>query len=106
MNQIFYYDQALDEYCLQGVIIFEQITELLAVWERIRPTSPKSLTINCAGIEKADSSFLAFLIEMRRWAHEHHQPWHLKKLPLFLKGFLSVYGIEEFLKSDQFITPT
>lgn len=103
MDQIFYYDQTLDEYCLQGVLGFDSMTSLLKQWEKIRSSEPKSLTVNCSGVEKADSSFLAFLIEMRRWAHDHHQPWHLKKLPLFLKGFLSVYGIEDFLRSDQFI---
>lgn len=105
MDDIFYYDSKTDEYVLKGVLGLDKIGCLLTRWEEIRSLEPKTLSVNCAHVEKADSSFLAFLIEMRRWAHEHHQCWHLKKLPPFLKSFLSVYGIEDFLKNDK-IAPT
>lgn len=101
MDDIFYYDTQNDEYVLKGTLGLDKIGDLLARWEQIRSLEPKALVVNCSFVEKADSSFLAFLIEMRRWAHDHHQSWHLKKLPLFLKSFLSVYGIEDFLKNDK-----
>lgn len=103
MDDFFYYNATADEYVLKGALSLDKMELLLEQWVKIRSTEPKTLFVNCSQVEKADSSFLAFLVEMRRWAHEHHQCWHVKKLPLFLKGFLTVYGIEEFLKNDKML---
>jgi ABC-type transporter Mla MlaB component len=104
MDEFFYYDNNHAEFVFKGCLGFEQTNMLLQKWESIRHHDSRPLCVNCALIVKADSSFLALLIEMRRWAKEKNQRWELKKLPLFLNNFLSVYGIEDFLKNDPSFT--
>ena len=82
---------------LGGEFLFSNATECLKELEAIKDHLYEQITLDCSQVKKADSSFLAILIEVRRWAHQKRWPFAIKQLPSFLKSFLSVYGIEELL---------
>ncbi len=82
---------------LSGDFLFSNAMDCLQTFESFKGLLHTSVTLDCAKITKADSSFLAILIEIRCWAHKKRWPFVIKDLPIFLKNFLSVYGIEELL---------
>jgi len=86
---------------VSGELLFKNAADSLQQWELLKPQVNIELILDCTHIVKADSSFLAILIEMRCWAHKKDFPFKLHKLPGFIKSFLTVYGIEELL-----MTPT
>jgi ABC-type transporter Mla MlaB component len=81
-----------------GALLFNKAASFVLEWERIRTQHIfETLTLDCSKIVKADSSFIALLIEIRCWAHQRNIPFYLKDLPVFIKNFLTVYGIENML---------
>jgi len=82
---------------LSGELLFKNAIESLQQWEQLKEHIHSQLTLDCSNISKADSSFLAILIEIRCWAHKQNLPFIIHQLPNFLKNFLTVYGIEELL---------
>lgn len=94
------YDPSLQKILFSGECLFHNATDTLQLWQQLQTQIEEKLVLDCSGIAKADSSFLAILIEMRRWAHKNNKPFFVEKLPKFLNSFLSVYGIEEFLSSS------
>jgi len=90
---------------VHGAIIFETLADVLMQWQQIKEEPAmlevNALVVDCASLERADSSFIAFLVELWRWTHELHKGFVLRNIPTFLKHFLTVYGVESFLLSDQ-----
>ena len=87
---------------MKGDFVFDSIVPVVALWQQIKLDYPPKipLIINCSAVTKADSSFFALLIEMRRWADHQEIKWQLRNLPKSLEGFLSAYGIGKLLASE------
>lgn len=90
---------------LTGEFTFDSIVDALPIWQKVALTilNTQEMIVQCEQVTKADSSFFALLIEMRRWAHKHDCRWQLKQLPKSLEGFLMAYGLSELLTSPKLI---
>jgi ABC-type transporter Mla MlaB component len=86
---------------LLGDFNFDSLVDVLPDWYQIKAKKfPSSCVIvDCEQVIKGDSSLLALIIEIRRWAHQKNYVWELKNLPKSLEGFLTVYGIADVLGS-------
>ncbi len=91
------YDDRTNVCVLSGEFRFSNAMECLTAFEDLKLKLHTHITLDCSKITKADSSFLAILIEIRCWTHRQRWPFTIKQLPPFLKNFLSVYGIESLL---------
>lgn len=85
----------------EGSATFENISDWLMQWEQLncQPaiSNETALILNCGRIEKADSSFIALLVEIWRWSQGLGKMFILEELPSFLTHFLTVYGVESIL---------
>lgn len=96
--------QVNKEIIFSGVFTFETIEPILKKWAEVKKNKflYEEVIINCEQVMKGDSSFIALLIEMRRWSHYEGLVWNLVNLPKIIQASLVTYGVADFLKTIEF----
>lgn len=82
-----------------GAIVFETIDSILDSWKQITSLIidlPK-VNISCSNLEIIDSSFMAFLIEVKRFCNQHGVRFSITGLDDEKQDFLSAYGVLDVL---------
>ena len=90
-----------DDYSLrcQGTFVFETIPAVLQQWDLLKGTVSKLSKINlcCHDIISVDSSFMALVIDIKRFCLLHNVRLKLTGLSKDKEDFLSAYGLDPVL---------
>ena len=90
---------------LSGEVTYDTLPTILLQWEKMKPSlkmnlkSQPALHVSCAQLSQADSSCIAFLLELRRFAYSENKEWILIDTPAFLSGFFTTYGVTQVLQN-------
>ena len=86
--------------CLEGYFVFETIDSVLGSWASLKSifSSLPKLKISCSKVISVDSSFMAFLIEIKRFCNEHGIRLDIQGLSENKQNFLQAYGVLDILR--------
>lgn len=86
--------------CLEGYFVFETMDAVLDIWTGTKSalSNLPKMTVLCSKIISFDSSFMAFLIEIKRFCIEHGIRIDMQGLSENKKNFLQAYGVLDILK--------
>ncbi|MFO7602515.1 MAG: STAS domain-containing protein [Gammaproteobacteria bacterium] len=82
---------------VSGELNAATVPRLLSDAAALFAQSGADLTIDLAGVSRADSSGLALLLDWMRSARQQQQQLHFQRLPAQLLDMARVSGIEELL---------
>jgi anti-anti-sigma factor len=82
---------------LGGVVDFDSVPELVQLAGSL-PATP-FVVVDASGVERIDSSGVAFLVWLKKHHGAHGQPLTLRNAPGQLSRLLAVTGLDEVLES-------
>ncbi len=80
---------------ISQTVVFENAQDLLSRWQGIAESITEPFLIDCQGLEHGDSSFLAFLIEVKRECVRKNLTVSILGMPRYLHGCIRTYGLED-----------
>ena len=101
MNTLVSFDQQYTV-TFAGKFVYETMDSVLALWQTLKPSLSQlpKLNLSCSQIEVIDSSFMAFIIEIKRFCNEHGIRVELVGLSAEKTDFLSAYGVMDIIKES------
>jgi ABC-type transporter Mla MlaB component len=84
---------------VKGSYTFSSIGKALEIWSQIKKlliNKPK-VVISCADLDVVDSSFIAFLLEVKRYLIEQEIRLQVSQLSSCKRDFFKAYGLCEVL---------